>query len=47
VADTADVLDRALAMSDVERHEHARALRELAGRRVPADWLADQLAQVP
>ena len=47
VAATADVLHEALGMSEVDRHKHARALRELADRRVPADWLADQLAQVP
>jgi trehalose 6-phosphate synthase len=47
VAGTADVLDEALRMPDVARHKHARALRELAERRVPADWLDDQLAQVP
>jgi trehalose 6-phosphate synthase len=47
VAGTADVLDEALSMPDIVRHKHARTLRELAGRRVPADWLADQLAQVP
>ncbi len=47
VAGTADVLHEALRMPDVARHKHARALRELAGQRVPADWLADQLAQVP
>jgi trehalose 6-phosphate synthase len=47
IAGTADVLDEALRMAPVARHKHARALRELAERRVPADWLADQLAQVP
>jgi trehalose 6-phosphate synthase len=47
VAGTADVLDEALRMSPVARKEHALALRGLAEQRVPADWLADQLAQVP
>jgi trehalose 6-phosphate synthase len=44
VAGTADTLDRALRMSPDARRSHAAALRELAERRRPADWLADQLA---
>jgi trehalose 6-phosphate synthase len=44
VAGTADVLDRALRMPADERARRAARLRELSTARVPADWLADQLA---
>ncbi|HEY2429553.1 MAG TPA: trehalose-6-phosphate synthase [Acidimicrobiales bacterium] len=44
VAGTADVLAAALSMSPEERRAHASALREVAGRRSPRDWLDDQLA---
>jgi trehalose 6-phosphate synthase len=44
IAATADTLDQALRMSPEDRRSHAAALRELAERRRPADWLADQLA---
>jgi trehalose 6-phosphate synthase len=44
VAGTADQLDAALRMSPGDRARHAAALRDLAARRGPADWFADQLA---
>jgi trehalose 6-phosphate synthase len=44
IAATADVLHTALRMPPEARKDHALALRVLAGRRRPADWLADQLA---
>jgi trehalose 6-phosphate synthase len=44
VAGTADVLHAALSMGADERRDHAAAVREVAARRRPADWLADQLA---
>ena len=44
VSGTADALAAALAASPDERRTEAAALRERAGRRTPADWLADQLA---
>ena len=44
VAETADALDRALGRSADERATAAARLREAAGARTPADWLADQLA---
>jgi trehalose 6-phosphate synthase len=43
VTATADVLHQALSMGADERRAHARAVRDLAGARTPADWLADQL----
>ena len=44
LAGTAEVLDRALRMPPAERAARAARLRELSSARVPADWLADQLA---
>ena len=44
VAGTADVLATALTMSSAERAERSAAIREVAGRRSPRDWLDDQLA---
>jgi trehalose 6-phosphate synthase len=44
VGGTADVLAVALAMSTADRAAHAAAVRQLAGRRTPRDWLDDQLA---
>jgi trehalose 6-phosphate synthase len=44
VADTADVLARALAMTGPERAERAAALRKLVERRQAGDWMADLLA---
>jgi trehalose 6-phosphate synthase len=44
VSGTADALADALAASPEVRSAEATALRERAGRRTPADWLADQLA---
>lgn len=41
VAGTADALATALAMTDDERAPRARALRAMATRRPPGDWLAD------
>ena len=41
---TAEALHRALTMPAAERAERAALLRSLAEARVPADWLADQLA---
>ena len=41
---TAEALHRALTMPAAERAERAASLRALAEARVPADWLADQLA---
>jgi trehalose 6-phosphate synthase len=41
---TADALHRALSMDRAERALHAAAMRALAERRTPADWLHDQLA---
>jgi len=43
IAGTADQLDTALRMSPEARATHAAALRDLAARRAPSDWLADQL----
>jgi trehalose 6-phosphate synthase len=43
VSGTADVLHRALSMGAEERAVHARAVREKAAARTPADWFADQL----
>jgi trehalose 6-phosphate synthase len=43
VTATAEVLHQALSMGTEERRAHARAVRDLAGARTPADWLADQL----
>ena len=43
VSATADVLHQALSMGADDRRHHARAVRDLAGARTPADWLADQL----
>ncbi len=47
IAGTADVLDEALRMPADARRERAQALRVLAEKRTPSDWLADQLAQAP
>jgi trehalose 6-phosphate synthase len=44
VAGTADALEKALRMDDVERRSRAKLLRQLAVARRPADWLSDQLA---
>ena len=44
VAATSDTLHAALSMGAADRRAHAVALRALADRRTPADWLADQLA---
>jgi len=44
VEQTASQLHRALTMSAEQRASHARAMRQLATARTPADWLADQLA---
>jgi trehalose 6-phosphate synthase len=44
VAGTAEVLASALAMPAAERAERSAALRRVAGRRTPRDWLDDQLA---
>lgn len=44
VSGTADVLHEALSMDAAERKHRAEALRELAGARTAADWLADQVA---
>lgn len=44
IAATADTLDTALRMPPEQRRRHAEALRQLAERRRPADWLADQFA---
>jgi len=44
VAGTADALDAALRMPADARRARADALRRLAMRRRPTDWLADQLA---
>jgi len=44
VASTADVLHAALSMPAAERARRAASLRAAAGARVPADWLAEQLA---
>ena len=44
VVGTAEVLATALEMSDDERAQRAGELRKAAAARVPADWLADQLA---
>jgi trehalose 6-phosphate synthase len=46
VAATAEVLHGALTMDPPERADRATKLREAAGARRPADWLADQLALV-
>jgi trehalose 6-phosphate synthase len=43
VAGTADVLAAALAMTPDERASHAAAVRDVARRRTPRDWLEDQL----
>jgi trehalose 6-phosphate synthase len=44
VAETADVLDRALAMDGPERADRAARLRTLVERRSAGDWLTDLLA---
>jgi trehalose 6-phosphate synthase len=44
VAGTAEVLASALAMPATERAERSAAIRRVAGRRTPRDWLDDQLA---
>lgn len=44
VAGTADVLDRALRMSDSERRAHGAGLTRAIRARAPQDWLLDQLA---
>lgn len=41
---TATAIRDALRRADPERAARARQLRDLAGARTPADWLADQLA---
>jgi trehalose 6-phosphate synthase len=41
---TATAISDALHRPEPERAARARVLRELAGARTPADWLADQLA---
>ena len=46
IATTAEQLAVALRMGPAERHDHATAVRALATRRTPRDWLADQLAAV-
>ncbi len=43
VAATADALHAAITMAPDERARRAAALRERAGARSPADWLAEQL----
>jgi trehalose 6-phosphate synthase len=44
VAGTAEVLASALTMPATERAKRSAALRRVAGRRTPRDWLDDQLA---
>lgn len=44
VAGTAETLAMALTMAPAERAKIAAAARDIAGRRRPGDWLADQLA---
>ncbi len=44
LVDTAAALAAALDREPSERRDRAAQLRELSGRRTPADWLADQLA---
>ena len=44
VAGTADVLARALAMSEPERQAHGAGLTKAIQARAPRDWLFDQLA---
>jgi trehalose 6-phosphate synthase len=44
VADTAEVLAKALTMGSAERAERSAAIRRVAARRTPRDWLDDQLA---
>jgi trehalose 6-phosphate synthase len=44
VTGTAEVLAEALTMPAAERARRAEVLREIVFRRVPTDWLADQLA---
>lgn len=40
---TAAALERALEMDPAEKHRRAEALREVAGARLPADWIDAQL----
>jgi trehalose 6-phosphate synthase len=44
ISGTADALDRALSMAPEERARHARAMAERSAARMPAHWLAEQLA---
>jgi trehalose-6-phosphate synthase len=44
IAGTAEVLARALTMGRSERAERSAAIRRVAARRTPRDWLDDQLA---
>jgi trehalose 6-phosphate synthase len=46
VESTAEALGRALDMAPEERARRARALRERAGGRTPAQWIESQIADL-